>query len=171
MCRAQHFTCIISLNPHGGPRGEIQLLSSFAYKESEKQRATHQACTGAHSEDKVKSGFESKRSDSWPHMNHYSKFIFSKPRIPRQPPSPYQALPYLFGSEQIKGYQSIDNTPACSLCITQHSAPYRPGYAIATTGYPLSQLPLSHPGLNCHIYPCLRKNRNCNIFLEVINEK
>lgn len=35
MCRAQHFTCIISLNPHDDPRGEIQLLSFVAYKEPE----------------------------------------------------------------------------------------------------------------------------------------
>lgn len=120
MCRAQHFTCIISLNPHGGPKGESQLLSSFAYKEPEKQRATHRACTGAHSEDKVKSGFESKHSDSQAHMNHYSKFIFSKHRIPRQPLSPYQALPYLIGSEQIK--RTSEHRQNSSLFLTHNSA-------------------------------------------------
>lgn len=35
MCRAQRFTCIISLNPQGDPMGEIQLLSFVAYKEPE----------------------------------------------------------------------------------------------------------------------------------------
>lgn len=40
LCRAQHFICIISLNPHDDPRGEIWLSSSFTHKEPEMEEHT-----------------------------------------------------------------------------------------------------------------------------------
>ena len=134
MCTAQHFECIISLNPRGDPRGEIWLFSFVACEGPEKGYSPsklmqeHTARTWWSQDLNL--------SNLTPRFTWITTLnsLFPKYRIPRQPHRKSSPGPTLFNWVRPNGaqsgyraYQNIDKTPARSFNITQHPALIDPG--------------------------------------------
>lgn len=107
MCRAQRFTCIISLNPHRDARGEIQLLSCVAYKEPEEG---YSKLVGEHT---VRTWWSQdlNLSNLTPRFTGTHCFLSTEFQHSLVE-SPYQALPYLTGSDQMEYIQGTEDIRA-----------------------------------------------------------